>query len=133
MAAGLYNFTIEQGSTLDFRIQYLDRSGDPIDLSGYHAKMQIRDEPRGSRLHATLSSSLSQDGTGLNLTPVSASLTLPPSSGSIEVVISAASSSLFNFDKAYYDLEIMSGSGSSRRVIRILQGKIKLSKEVTRD
>lgn len=133
MAAGIYNFVIEQGTTLDFRIQYLDSQGQPIDLSGYHAKMQIRNEPGGSRLYATLSSSITPDGTGLNLTPLSQSVTLPPTSGSIGVMLSAYSSSLLNFDKGYYDIEIMSGSGSGRQVTRLLQGKIKLSKEVTRD
>ena len=35
----------------------------------------------------------------------------------------------FNFDKAQYDLELVSGSGDYPIVHRILQGKIKLSKD----
>jgi hypothetical protein len=133
MAAGIYNFIIEQGATTTFRIDYSDSSGNPIDLTYYNARMQIRNEPGGSKLYATFSSSLSADGSGLNLTPSSASVILPKSSGSIGVVISAYSSSLFLFDKAYYDIELTSGSGFSKQVVRLLQGKIKLSKEVTRD
>ena len=34
MAAGRYSFTIEQGSTLSFELQYKDSNGDPIDLTG---------------------------------------------------------------------------------------------------
>ena len=132
MAAGLYSFILEQGSTFVFRIDYQDSAGAPVDLSEYNARMQIRNEPGGSVLYATLSSSLSPCGTGLNMTPISASLTLPKSSGSIEVYISAESSSLFSFDKAHYDIELVSGSGACTEVIRLLQGKIKLSKEVTR-
>lgn len=132
MPAGLYNFVIEQGTTLQFRIDYRDEDGTPINLEGYHAQMQIRNEPGGTRLYATLSSSLAPDGTGLNLTPYVNGSSLPQSSGSIEVVLSAYSSSLLNFDKAYYDLELISGSGTNVYVSRLLQGKIKLSKEVTK-
>ena len=42
MSAGLYNFTLEQGTTIDFKIQYKDVSGSAINLTGYGAAMQIR-------------------------------------------------------------------------------------------
>lgn len=131
MAAGQYSFTIEQGATVDFRIDYTDSNGDAVDLSNYEARMQIRNTKGGATLYASLSSSLGPCGTGLNMTPTSASVTLPKSSGSIGVFISAASSSAFTFDRAYYDLEIYSGSGNCTRVDRILEGRVKLSKEVT--
>ena len=131
MAAGQYSFTIEQGATVDFRIDYTDSNGDAVDLSNYEARMQIRNAKGGATLYASLSSSLDACGTGLNMTPTSASVTLPKSSGSIGVFISATSSSAFTFDRAYYDLEIYSGSGNCTRVDRILEGKVKLSKEVT--
>lgn len=131
MAAGFYTFIIEQGSTVDFRIDYTDSTGAPVDLTAYDARMQIRNAKKGGTLYASLSSSLGPCGTGLNMTPESASVVLPKSSGSIGVFISAASSSAFNFDQAYYDLEIVSGSGDCAYVTRILEGKIKLSKEVT--
>lgn len=129
--AGVYNFFIEQGATVDFRLDYKDSAGSPVDLTDYHAKMQIRNAPGGSSLYATLSSSLSPCGSGLNLTPKSGSLTLPKTSGSIGVKMSAATSSAFTFVEAYYDVEIISGSGTCKFVDRILQGKVKLSKEVT--
>jgi len=131
MAAGNYTFIIEQGTTVDFRIDYKDSTGSAIDLTDYEARMQIRDSKKGSNLYASLSSSLTTCGTGLNLTPTSASATLPKTSGSIGVYISAYSSSQFTFDRAYYDIEIYSGSGNCEYVSRILEGKIKLSKEVT--
>ncbi len=131
MAAGQYSFTIEQGATVDFRIDYTDSNGDAVDLTNYEARMQIRNTKGGATLYASLSSSLGPCGTGLNMTPTSASVTLPKSSGSIGVFISAASSSAFTFDRAYYDLEIYSGSGNCTRVDRILEGRVKLSKEVT--
>lgn len=132
MSAGKYSFTIEQGSTVDFRIEYKDSDSNPIDLTNYQARMQIRSTKESTSLICNLSSSLDVDGTGLSLTPASASLVLPKTSGSIGIYISAASSSLFSFSEAVYDLEIVSGSGAGQSVTRILEGKIKLSKEVTR-
>tara|TARA_Y100000385_G_scaffold113386_1_gene117645 strand:+ start:1526 stop:1909 length:384 start_codon:yes stop_codon:yes gene_type:complete len=126
MAAGKYSFIIEQGATTDFEIIWKDAEGSRSDLTGYHARMQIRsDYGANSTLYASLSSSLKADGTGLNL---SGSLgNNPLSSGSIGIFISAASSSAFDFKEAKYDLEVVSGS----YVTRLLEGRIKLSKEVT--
>ena len=126
MAAGKYSFIIEQGATTDFEIVWKDSSGTRIDLSTYHARMQIRSGYGSSgTLYASLSSSLSPDGTGLNLSGSSG--TNPLSSGSIGIFISAASSSAFSFGEAKYDLEVVSGS----YVTRLIEGKIKLNKEVT--
>lgn len=126
MAAGRYSFIVEQGSTKQFEVIYKDSTGSPIDLTGYSARMQIRPSAGSSTLYATLSSSLWADGTGLNLQGLSG--TKPYTSGSIGVIISAATSSLFDFGEASYDLELYSGS----TVTRILEGKVKLSKEVTK-
>ncbi len=129
MAAGQYSFTIEQGSTVDFEVVYKDSNSDPIDLTGYDARMQIRPSAGSSIVHITLSSSLDTCGTGLNMSGSGG--TNPPTSGSIGVFISAASSSLFDFNEARYDLEIASGSGNCAVVTRILEGRIKLSKNIT--
>jgi len=126
MAAGKFSFVIEQGATTDFEIIWTDSAGSRVDLSNYHARMQIRSDYGSSgTLYASLSSSLSPDGTGLNLSGSSG--TNPLSSGSIGIFISAASSSAFSFGEARYDLEVVSGS----YVTRLIEGKIKLSKEVT--
>ena len=126
MAAGRYSFTIEQGSTLDFNVQYLDSNSTPVDLTDYSGRMQIRPTAGSSYVIATLSSSRDADGTSLNFSRSNG--LQPPTSGSIGVFISAASSSAFSFNEAVYDLEIYSGS----IVTRILEGKVKLSPEVTR-
>lgn len=126
MAAGKYSFTIEQGATTQFEIQYRDSANSPINLSGYGARMHVRSSVDSSTILLTLSSSLLPDGTGLNMSGSNG--TTPIQSGSIGLYISAATSSNLSFDKAVYDLEIHSGI----TVNRILQGEIKLSKEVTR-
>ena len=131
MAAGKYNFTIEQGATVDFAVQYKDSGSNPIDLSGYQARMQLRPTLGSSTIYITLSSSLGPCGTGLNLSGSGGqSASPPPSSGSIGVNISANSSSQFSFGEAFYDLDLISGS-TYPVVTRILEGKVQLSKEVT--
>jgi hypothetical protein len=132
MAAGKYNFTIEQGSTTDFEVVYKDSSDNPIDISGYQARMDLRQSPGSSTSYLTLSSSLGPCGTGLNLSG-SGGLTAskPLTSGSIGIFISAVSSSALSFTEASYDLEIVSGSGNCAVVTRLIEGKITLSKEVT--
>ncbi len=76
--------------------------------------------------YAILSSSKWPDGTGLDFQGSNG--TTPTTSGSIGIYISAATSSAFTFDTARYDLEIYTGSN----VTRLLEGQVKLSKEVTR-
>ena len=127
MAAGKYSFIIEQGATTKFQIDWTDESGNPIDLTGYHARMQVRPSVESNTIFLSLSSSLSDNcGTGLNLSGSNG--VTPLQSGSIGVYISAASSSLLNFNEAYYDIEMVNGC----EVTRLLEGKVKLSKNVTR-
>jgi len=126
MASGKYSFTVEQGTTTEFEIVWADSAGAPVNLTDYGAKMQIRsDYGSASTLYGFLSSSIDADGTGLNMNGTGGSK--PLSSGSIGLVISAASSSAFSFNEARYDLELISGSN----VTRLIEGKIRLSKEVT--
>jgi len=128
MGAGRYSFIIEQGSTLNFEIQYKDSTNTPVDLTGYSGKMMIRSGYANTNptTYAILSSSLSIDGTGLNFSGSNG--VTPPASGSIGIYISTASSSNFTFNTALYDLEITSGSV----ITRLLEGQVSLSKEVTR-
>lgn len=130
MAAGNYSFTIEQGATTDLEVVYTDSTNTPVNLTGYTARMQIRPSAGVSEIYLTLSSSLGPCGTGLNLSGSNGST--PLSSGSIGIFISAATSSLLNFDNAQYDLEIASGSGNCAVVTRLLKGNIRLSKEITK-
>ena len=128
MAAGKYSFAIEQGSTVDFEIAYKDSNSDPIDLTGYQARMQLRPSKGSETVYLTLSSSLEADGTGLNLS--GSNNINPPTSGTIGIYIDAASSSAFEFSEAVYDLEIVTGS-TYPVVTRLIEGSVRLIKEVT--
>ena len=126
MAAGKHSFIIEQGATTNLNVQWTNNSGSAVDLTGYHARMQIRPGIEASDVYISLSSSLSPDGTGLNLSGSNG--TTPVQSGSIGIYISAYSSSLLSFGEAFYDLELI----NCREVTRLLEGKVRLSKNVTR-
>jgi hypothetical protein len=127
MAAGRYSFVIEQGATTNINVQWKDADDNPISLEGCHAKMQIRPEILSNTSLITLSSSyFDVCGTGLNLSGSDG--VTPVQSGSIGIIISAYSSSLLDFGDAYYDLEIINGC----EVTRLLEGRVKLSKNVTR-
>lgn len=122
MAAGKYNFTIEQGTTVDFEIEYKDKDNQVINVANYTGRMQIKDKPGGNITHITLTNTVATDGTGLNFTN--------GAQGKIQVFISAHSSSLLDFNKASYDLEIATND-TYPVVTRLLQGTVTLDKEVT--
>ena len=130
MAAGTYNFTIEQGATVDFEIQYKDSAGTPIDLSEYSANMILR-ESAGSDAIQSLSSNLGDTYTKSSgsafLSLSGSSITTPLSSGSIGVYIGHAVTDSFTFGTAVYDIELTKGQARTR----LIQGKVKLSKDIT--
>jgi hypothetical protein len=120
MPAGKYSLLIEQGATLNLELAYKDSNNIPVDLTGYSGKMQIKSDydDNNPTTYLTLSSSLQDDLTGI---------TFGGPSGTIGLYISAVSSSELKFDTGYYDLEITSGSV----VTRLLEGTVKISKQVT--
>jgi len=125
MPAAKYSFKVEQGATLTFNLQWTDDSGTPIDLTAYDARMQIRSDYadiNGNTLYATLTSSLDSS-------PSNTGLLLSGSSGVIYVFLSAETTEGFIFEEGLYDLELYKGGV----VERLLEGKVTVSKEVTRN
>ena len=121
MAAGKYSFTIEQGSTFTRTFKYKDANGDPFDLTGYDVRMQIRSS------HSSLAPISTFDNSGNG----GFELSIPAGESvknQIALTITATQTSALTFDQAIYDIELESGSV----VTRLLQGKIKLSPEVTK-
>ena len=135
MAAGKYSFTIEQGATLNFELQYKDAAGLPISLRGYEGAMQIRSGYSGSAgtvTYLTLTSSLGDtyafNSASAFLSFSGSDLTTPVASGSIGIYAGWAVTQDLTFTgNAYYDLEILSGSEK----IRLLEGQVKLAQQVT--
>lgn len=106
---------ILQGSTFQKEFEYTDSAGDPVDLTGYTARMQIRSTYDKPIL--------------LELTTESANIILGTTTGVISLYVSATDTELLNFSKAKYDLELISGE----YVYRVLEGSVKLSKEITKE
>lgn len=129
--AGSYNITIEEGANFDLDIVYKNSAGAQQDLSsGYTARMQIRDAPGGAVIDSTNStpnniSIGSKNNSGVFTT---SNLGAANADASIAIQISAATTAAYDFDSAVYDLELASGSGTVERVI---EGRVKLSREVT--
>lgn len=114
--AGELNLVIEQGATFDPVFTWKDQNGLPINLTGFTARMQIRETVDSvAVLH--------------ELTTENGGLTLGGSAGTITVQISATDTAAFDFEQAVYDLEVEAANGG---VTRLLRGFATLSKEVTR-
>lgn len=108
MTAASRNITIQQGDTFQDTMQLLDSAGDPIDFTGFTAKMQIRSE--FSLFVPLLYELNTSPGAGQGL------ITLD-SSGNITRLISAADTALFTFGDAVYALVLIDPSG--KRTTRI--------------
>jgi len=86
----------------------------PAALTGYTARMTVRDRIGGTQLSSLTS------GTG--------EITIDTANFTITLVLTPTTTAAFTWKKGVYDLEMVSPSG---RVTRILSGSITLSKEVT--
>jgi hypothetical protein len=130
MAAGKQDILIEQGATFRWVITLynplLDLGGDPVsppqadennpvDLTGYTARMQVREKVDSPDPMLSIS-----DATG--------EITGLDNTGLIEIEVADEVTSTIS-KSGVYDLEIESAGGI---VTRLFQGKARLSKEVTR-
>lgn len=113
MSAGIYNLEILQGETFEKRITWKDKSGNVVDLSGYSAKMQIRNSKSQTALLI------------IELSTTNGKITIVDNV--IIITISASETASMNFTTAYYDLELTKASV----VKRLLQGSVTLDVGVT--
>jgi len=111
---GQADIEINQGSTFDVTLTYKDSAGNPIDLTGYDARMKIKQKK--------------SDATEIvELSVTNGRIILGGAAGTIRLLIDAALTATLDFPKSFYDLELVNGSVVSR----ILEGRATLSKEVT--
>jgi hypothetical protein len=90
----------------------------PVDLTGYTARMSIKDKVGGTLLFQLLSSPGLTDG----------AITLNTTDYSISLTVSATISASLTWKKGVYDLELVSSTGV---VTALLSGVVTVSKEVT--
>jgi hypothetical protein len=116
MSASIYNINIEQGATFTRTITWKDSANVAINLTGYTARMQIRERVESSTALVSLTHS--------------SGITLGGAAGTVVITITATQTdALPNMKKGVYDLELVSAGGI---VTRLLQGEVVVSPQVTR-
>jgi len=128
MPAGKYDITAEQGSTFGLNLNYKDDNDNPISLTGYNARMQVR------RNYTTSEMLLSGDAhnttdTNITITVEDSGASLP--TGNVKIDIAAATLSGIPAGNHVYDIELVTG-GTGTSVTRLLEGRFIVSPEVTR-
>ena len=116
MGAGIWNFEIEQGAKFDRTLTW-KVDGVLVNLTGYSARMQIRLTVDSAETLIDLDS----DTKG--------GLILGGSAGTISIFISFVDTEGLDFERAVHDIEV---TQPDEEVIRLLQGAVTLSKEVTK-
>lgn len=116
MSAAKLNLLIEQGANFSQRLIWTDSDQNPIDLTGYTARMQIREK-------------VESDTVLLELTTENGRIILNQEPGTIDLEINSLDSESLPAGKAVYDLELIS---STNFVTRLLKGGIDIDPEVTR-
>lgn len=114
MAAGLYDFLVEQGAYFERELTVRDADGEFRDLDGFTARMSFRRRIQDTEPYftATTENGLITLGTD----------------GGILIVIPSEITATFA-SKGVYDLELVDEFGE---VERLLEGEVRFSREVTR-
>ena len=126
MIAGVYNITIEQGTTFYRLIDVMEPDVldpdeyDPFNLTGYTARMQIRRTVDNADTMISLTSP-TVNGNGITV--------MDGANNAISINMTAATTATI-LTSGVYDLEIVKTSTGA--VSRLIQGTITLSLEVTK-
>jgi hypothetical protein len=115
MTAGIYNTTIDQGSVWTVVLVYTDSNDTPVNLTGYTAAMQLRQN-------------YNSDVADLTLTTANGGITIVGATGTITINATAAQTGDLDPGFYVYDLELTSGSNISR----LIQGQLTVAEQVTR-
>ena len=102
------NITIDQGSTFSSGIDLLDDNDEPVDVSNYTARGQIRKHYSSSN---------------------AVSFTTTLSNGSLVISLTATQTAAMTAGRYVYDLELVDPANT---VMRILEGIVTVTPEVTR-
>ena len=113
--AGQKNWEVDQNTTHTFEAVYQDQDGDPINLTGASAKMQVRDSKGGTQLAFTLTSP-------------SGGIVIDPINGKLTIKMTPTQTSKLFYPKSSYDIMV---TDSNSNKIKLLEGFITLSRSVT--
>lgn len=112
-----HNLYIYRGATFSEAITWKDENATPIDLTGFTARMQMRETVEASMPF-------------LSLTTENGGIALGGAAGTINILATAAATSAITASAGVYDLEIV--AGDTITVTRLLEGLVFISPEVTR-
>ena len=115
-----FNLTFEQNATFQHTVNWKDPSGNPVDLTGYRIRMQVRQSPSAT---TTLLDFDSDDlATGHSISELD-------ETGTFTITLTPAVTGALSFTAAEYDLTATSPGGI---VYRLHEGKATVSAGVTR-
>lgn len=112
--AGQKNWEVDVNTTYSFSVAYKDPNGDPIDITGSTAKMQVRNA-QGDKLAFTLTSP-------------SGGITIDGPNGLITVKMTPTQTSKLFYPKSVYDLML---TDSQANKIKLVGGYLTASRSVT--
>jgi 4-hydroxybenzoate polyprenyltransferase len=113
MTAGTYDLVVEQGSTFNRTVTVQENSV-AKDLSGFIARAQIRKTYKSVAVLATI---------GVTITDAA--------NGVVTLIMTAAVTAALKTGNAVWDMEI-DDQNATPLVTRILEGKVRITSEVTR-
>lgn len=116
MLAGTYNMVCKQGSTFSLQTTFTDDSDQPINLTGYTARMQVRRNPT------------STDDPVVELTTENSRIVLGGAAGTVTFQITAADTAALPVGHYFYDVELVNGAV----VTPYLEGEFEIKANVTR-
>jgi hypothetical protein len=111
--AATVNITVEQGAHFSLQILWKDASGDPVDLTGYTARMPVRAKSDGTLL--------------LEPTTENGQITLGGAAGTIDIELDEDVTAALPVKNGRHNLELIPANGEVRR---LAQGTVAVSAEV---
>lgn len=116
MASAKIDLKVEKGATFKKRLIIKDSNKNPIDLTGYIARMHIRPNARSSVII-------------MDLTTTNSRILITPLQGQIDLIITDEDTSGITFNgSALYDLELEDSGGE---VFKIARGLVFFIEEIT--
>jgi hypothetical protein len=115
MASVQHDIVIDQGSTFELALQWLDENETPIDLTGYTGRMQVRETHESADVLLDI--------------PIG-QVTLD-ASGNITITAPASDTAAVPEGRHVYDFEIYP-AGDEDQAIRMIHGDAVVTPEVTR-
>ena len=121
MAASKYDFKIEQGSSFRFSLIYKDASANPVNLTGWCARLVWKTNNGSTQIFST-------ENTDYSLYK----FTIDAVNGKLTFLLPTSTTNNFDFTTANYDLELSSPDeiylGGGNYTTRILYGTILIVK-----